>query len=172
MFNKTDVRVLQPLDKSDGGPISSHSKGNSSKYDTEGELSDSRTLLALKNLNDDDFTQNYPAFRNKENRSQNGSAFKKVEKKEHDKQSVNSQSSLNSLASLKMNEVPEFDDKTNYYKLYWIAFMENQGLLDELRKLSEERNTHYRNMIKSNVSQCSQSQTEEKKEQRKKHNRR
>lgn len=63
MFNKTDVRVLQPLDKSDGGAISSHSKGNSSKCDTEGELSDSRTLLALKNLNDDDFTQNYPAFR-------------------------------------------------------------------------------------------------------------
>jgi len=41
-----------------------------------------------------------------------------------------------------------------------------------LKTQSEERNTHYRNLIKANTSQCSLSQNEERKENRKKHNRR
>ncbi len=63
MFNKTGVRVLQPLNKHSGGTNSNRSKANSSKCDTEGELSDSKTLIALRNLKDENFTQNYPAFR-------------------------------------------------------------------------------------------------------------
>lgn len=97
---------------------------------------------------------------------------------------MNSHSSLNSIASLKskyrcpacptalVNDVPEFEPNRDYYKLYWMAFMENQSLLEELKKQSEERNNHYLNLVKMNASQCSQSQNEEKKEQRKKHNRR
>ncbi len=71
-----------------------------------------------------------------------------------------------------MNDVPEFEPDTDYYKQYWMAFMENQSLLEELKKISEERNSHYRNLIQMNASQYSRSDTEEKKEHRKKHNRR
>lgn len=110
----------------------------------------------------------------------------KSERKDIDKHSEKSLTSSNSLASLKrkelsnsilnfwclVKEMPEFDPKTDYYQLYWTAFIENQVLLEQLKKKSEERNNHFRNLIKMNISQCSMSNTEERKESRKKHNRR
>lgn len=107
--------------------------------------------------------------------------------KETDKQSVQSHSSLNSLASLKcrfdqidksdvlcpiVKEVPAYDPQKDYYQLYWIAFIENQVLLEQLKKKSEERNNYLRDIMKVNTSQCSQSIPEEKREHRKKHVRR
>jgi len=68
--------------------------------------------------------------------------------------------------------VPEFEPGVNYYQLYWKAFVENNLLLDDLRNQSEERNSHFQNLIKMNNSQYSQSKGEERKENRKKHNRR
>lgn len=63
MFKKSDVRVLQPINKSEDRADSNHSKPDSSKYDTDGEISESRTMQLLRGLKDEDFTQNYPAFR-------------------------------------------------------------------------------------------------------------
>lgn len=71
-----------------------------------------------------------------------------------------------------MKEVPEYNPGLDYYQLYWTAFIENQVLLEQLKKQSEERNNHIRNLIRLNASQCSQSQTEEKQGHRKKHVRR
>lgn len=71
-----------------------------------------------------------------------------------------------------MKEVPDYNPEQNYYQLYWTTFIENQVLLEKLKKQSEERNNYFRNLIRLNTSQCSQSNTEERKEHRKKHNRR
>ena len=113
--------------------------------------------------------------------------FKKTEAKETDKQSVRSHSSLNSLTSLKrrfdqidksdvlrpiVKEVPAYDSQKDYYQLYWTAFIENQVLLEQLKKKSEERNNYLRNIMRVNTSQCSQSIQEEKRDSRKKHIRR
>lgn len=68
--------------------------------------------------------------------------------------------------------MPQFDPERDYYQMYWKAFIENQLLLDDLKKHSEERNDHYRSMIRLSASQCSGSETEERKEHRKKHIRR
>jgi hypothetical protein len=72
-----------------------------------------------------------------------------------------------------VKEMPEFDAKRDYYQLYWTAFIENQVLLEQLKKKSEERNEHIRDIIRMSASQCSQSATEEKQQNgRKKHLRR
>jgi hypothetical protein len=95
------------------------------------------------------------------------------ELKESDKHSAQSHSSLNSYGSLNIvKDVPEFDSGRDYYQMYWKAFIENQVLLEDLKKQSEERNDHYRSMIRLSASQCSLSETEERKEHRKKHIRR
>lgn len=66
-----------------------------------------------------------------------------------------------------MKDVPDYDSAKDYYKLYWIAFLENQILLEELKKKSEERNDHLKSMMKMQASIPSQSNDEERQNQRK-----
>lgn len=63
MFNKSIGRVLQPLKQIPNKSESNYSKASESKYDTEGEFSDSKTLEALEILKEEEFTQNWSSFR-------------------------------------------------------------------------------------------------------------
>jgi len=62
MFKQSEARVLQPIKRSPIANKSNHSKGNDSKWDTEGELSESKTLDALEILKEEDFTHNWNAY--------------------------------------------------------------------------------------------------------------
>lgn len=63
MFNKTEGRVRQPL-KSLQHDLESHfSKASESKFETEGEYSDSKTLEALEILKEEEFMPNWSTFR-------------------------------------------------------------------------------------------------------------
>ena len=62
MFNQTEARLLQPIKKTQAGCQSHNSKGNDSRCDTEGDLSESKTLDALEILKEENFTQNWNAY--------------------------------------------------------------------------------------------------------------
>lgn len=71
-----------------------------------------------------------------------------------------------------VKDLPDYDPQKDYYQLYWAAFVENQVLLEQLKQKSEERNNYLKSLVRFNESGCSLSNTEERKERRKKHNRR
>ena len=172
MLNKPEGRVLQPIQQ-----IHASSKSNISKEsDWKSDIESQRTIEALEILKEEEFLPNWSSFRNKENSNANSNLNngkrKKVEASPCDKQSQKSQSSFKSNFSAQIKEVPEYDDKQDYYQLYWKTFIENQVILEKLRHHFEERNNYFKEMIKVSQSQCSMSQAEERKERRKKHIRR
>jgi hypothetical protein len=63
MFNKSESRVLQPIKTGHRGTGKHQSKGSESKCDTEGDISESRTIEALEILKEEDYTQNWSSFR-------------------------------------------------------------------------------------------------------------
>ena len=131
---------------------------------------------------------------NKENENSSNKQTYRKGSGDLDKHSIYSQQSINSLASLIgkilrrlhlpnkikvaklcfciVKDVPEYDIQKDYYKLYWIAFLENQMLLNQLKAKSEERNEILKNMMKVQASVNSQSNAGDKPNNRKKHNRR
>lgn len=79
---------------------------------------------------------------------------------------------MHNLIPSLVSEVPDYSQSQNYYKLYWVTFIENQILLEQLRKELDERNDKLRNMLKMQESEGSQIGSEERNAHRKKHNRR
>lgn len=70
--------------------------------------------------------------------------------------------------------MPEFDPKVNYHQMYWKLFFENNGLMEQFLKKSEERNDLLEQVIrfKKFYDENDTKFYEERANGRKKHNRR
>lgn len=73
-----------------------------------------------------------------------------------------------------LDSIPPFDPNTNYYKLYWQTFLQNNGLNEQYMRLSEDRNDLLEQIIKFKefYDQNDTKFYEERANGRKKHNRR
>lgn len=62
MFKNTETRVLKPIKPKPMCSNSNVSKVSESNYDTDGDISDSKTIEALEMLREDDFPHNWSSF--------------------------------------------------------------------------------------------------------------
>lgn len=62
MFKNTETRVLKPIKPKPICASSNVSKVSESKYDTDGDISDSKTIEALEMLREEDFPHNWSSF--------------------------------------------------------------------------------------------------------------